>query len=287
MLFLNYSAVDPSSPTRNAASGISASTPCRHAHGSAHGRAPGRQRRQERCTSSARTTALARPCCAKAKKQLAAAPDVAIVGDELHPVGRVKDLRLRRQDQDQRRAGVVTGNWGNDLTLLVKAAREVGYRQLLHLLRQRPGRPCRHGRCGHWQGGGRGRLAAQRAGRQSEASTRPSASAFPSRRTTTCTCACSSWSRPWPSRSKAAGSVAWPPPWRADGKGPRATGRPQRQHARRRPPVPAAAGGGCDGQAGRAGVRFDVEGSGYGFRVVRDLPADKAQQPHSCQMQRY
>ncbi|MDQ1260575.1 MAG: branched-chain amino acid transport system substrate-binding protein, partial [Pseudomonadota bacterium] len=38
---------------------------------------------------------------------------------------------------------------------------------------------------------------------------------------------------------------------------------------------------------GAAGVRFDVEGSGYGFRVVRDLPADKAQQPHSCQMQRY
>jgi branched-chain amino acid transport system substrate-binding protein len=38
---------------------------------------------------------------------------------------------------------------------------------------------------------------------------------------------------------------------------------------------------------GAPGVRFDVEGSGYGFRVVRDLPADKAQQPHSCQMQRY
>ena len=37
---------------------------------------------------------------------------------------------------------------------------------------------------------------------------------------------------------------------------------------------------------GAPGVRFDVEGSGYGFRVVRQIPAAKAQQPHSCNMQR-
>jgi branched-chain amino acid transport system substrate-binding protein len=34
-------------------------------------------------------------------------------------------------------------------------------------------------------------------------------------------------------------------------------------------------------------VKFDVEGSGYGFRVVRQIPPAKAQQPHSCNMQRY
>jgi len=38
---------------------------------------------------------------------------------------------------------------------------------------------------------------------------------------------------------------------------------------------------------GAPGVKFDVEGSGYGFRVVRQIPAAKAQQPHSCTMQRY
>ena len=38
---------------------------------------------------------------------------------------------------------------------------------------------------------------------------------------------------------------------------------------------------------GAPGVKFDVEGSGYGFRVVRQIPAAKAQQPHSCSMQRY
>ena len=37
---------------------------------------------------------------------------------------------------------------------------------------------------------------------------------------------------------------------------------------------------------GAPGVKFDVEGSGYGFRVVRQIPAAKAQQPHSCNMQR-
>jgi branched-chain amino acid transport system substrate-binding protein len=54
-------------------------------------------------------------------------PDIAIVGDEFHPVGRVKDFapyiaKMRASGAD----AVVTGNWGNDLTLLVKAAREQG-----------------------------------------------------------------------------------------------------------------------------------------------------------------
>ncbi|MGG1944396.1 branched-chain amino acid ABC transporter substrate-binding protein [Trinickia sp. NRRL B-1857] len=55
-------------------------------------------------------------------------PDIAIVGDEFHPIGRVKDFtpyiaKLRASGAD----AVVTGNWGNDLTLLVKAAREQGF----------------------------------------------------------------------------------------------------------------------------------------------------------------
>ncbi|MEM5387514.1 branched-chain amino acid ABC transporter substrate-binding protein [Paraburkholderia phymatum] len=52
-------------------------------------------------------------------------PDVALVGDEFHPIGRVKDFapyiaKIRASGAD----AVITGNWGNDLTLLVKAARE-------------------------------------------------------------------------------------------------------------------------------------------------------------------
>jgi branched-chain amino acid transport system substrate-binding protein len=37
---------------------------------------------------------------------------------------------------------------------------------------------------------------------------------------------------------------------------------------------------------GTPGVRFDVEGSGYGFRIVRTLTAQQAQMPHSCVMVR-
>ncbi|HOV17829.1 branched-chain amino acid ABC transporter substrate-binding protein [Ottowia sp.] len=55
-------------------------------------------------------------------------PDVAIVGDELHAVGRVKDfLPYAAKIKASGAQAVLTGNWGNDLTLLVKAAREVGF----------------------------------------------------------------------------------------------------------------------------------------------------------------
>ncbi len=37
---------------------------------------------------------------------------------------------------------------------------------------------------------------------------------------------------------------------------------------------------------GAPGVKFDVEGSGYGFRVIRNLAPQQAEMPHSCTMQR-
>jgi branched-chain amino acid transport system substrate-binding protein len=39
-------------------------------------------------------------------------------------------------------------------------------------------------------------------------------------------------------------------------------------------------------RVGSPGVRFDNEGSGYGFRTVRFVDAQKAEQPHSCKMER-
>ncbi len=54
-------------------------------------------------------------------------PDVQIVGDDLHPLGKVKDFspyvsKIKSTGADS----VITGNWGNDLVLLVKAGREAG-----------------------------------------------------------------------------------------------------------------------------------------------------------------
>ena len=65
----------------------------------------------------------------EARRQLAARrPDVRIVGEELHPVGRIKDfLPYAQKIQHSGAQAVITGNWGNDLSLLVKAAREAGF----------------------------------------------------------------------------------------------------------------------------------------------------------------
>ena len=54
-------------------------------------------------------------------------PDVRIVADELHAMGRIKDFspyatKVIASGAD----AVITGNWGNDLTLLVRACREAG-----------------------------------------------------------------------------------------------------------------------------------------------------------------
>ena len=54
-------------------------------------------------------------------------PDIEIVGAELHPLGRVKDfLPYAAKIKASGAQAVLTGNWGNDLTLLIKAAREAG-----------------------------------------------------------------------------------------------------------------------------------------------------------------
>ncbi|MFO1361167.1 MAG: branched-chain amino acid ABC transporter substrate-binding protein [Burkholderiales bacterium] len=54
-------------------------------------------------------------------------PDIEIVGDDLHPLGQVKDFapyvaKIKASGADT----VITGNWGNDMSLLVKAAKEAG-----------------------------------------------------------------------------------------------------------------------------------------------------------------
>ncbi|MES2069996.1 MAG: branched-chain amino acid ABC transporter substrate-binding protein [Pseudomonadota bacterium] len=52
-------------------------------------------------------------------------PDIQIVGDDLHPIATVKDFspyvaKIKASGADS----IITGNWGNDLALLVKAAKE-------------------------------------------------------------------------------------------------------------------------------------------------------------------
>lgn len=56
-----------------------------------------------------------------------ARPDIQFVGDEFHPFGKIKDfspyvLKIKQSGADT----VLTGNWGNDLALLVRASKESG-----------------------------------------------------------------------------------------------------------------------------------------------------------------
>ena len=55
-------------------------------------------------------------------------PDVQVVGEDLHPLAQVRDFspyiaKIKASGADT----VITGNWGSDLALLVKAANEGGY----------------------------------------------------------------------------------------------------------------------------------------------------------------
>ncbi len=54
-------------------------------------------------------------------------PDIEIVGDDLHPLGKIKDFapyiaKINASGADT----VITGNWGADLALLVRAGRDAG-----------------------------------------------------------------------------------------------------------------------------------------------------------------
>jgi branched-chain amino acid transport system substrate-binding protein len=54
-------------------------------------------------------------------------PDIQIVGDDFHPLGKVKDFspyiaKIKAAGADT----VLTNNWGNDIALLIKASRDAG-----------------------------------------------------------------------------------------------------------------------------------------------------------------
>ena len=54
-------------------------------------------------------------------------PDIQIVGDDLHPLAQVRDFapyiaKIKQSGADT----VITGNWGSDLALLIKAANDAG-----------------------------------------------------------------------------------------------------------------------------------------------------------------
>lgn len=80
--------------------------------------------------------ALGQQVSASAKRLLPLRrPDIKIVGDDLHPFGQVKDFstyvaKVKAANADT----ILTGNWGNDLSLLVKAVKDANLNVSLYTI---------------------------------------------------------------------------------------------------------------------------------------------------------
>jgi branched-chain amino acid transport system substrate-binding protein len=225
----------------------------------------------------------------EAKRQLQAQrPDAQLVGEELHPMGRVKDfLPYATKIKASGAQAVITGNWGNDLTLLVKAAREVGYEGKFYTFYGNAlGAPAAMGEAGV------GRVVAVAdwlpnvPGAASENFYKAFRQRFPKpsddyvhmRMQLMVEALVQAMAQ---ARSAEALAVARQlESARIERFGQAAQMRAS-DHQFQQPLVV-----GVMDRQGTPGVKFDVEGSGYGFRVVKTLTPAQAEQPTSCNMQR-
>ena len=215
-------------------------------------------------------------------------PDVQIVGDELHPMGRVKDFSpYVAKIKASGAQAIITGNFGNDLTLLVKAARELGFEgQFYTFYGNALGAPAAIGESGI------GRVLAVAdwlpnvPGAPSEAFYQAFRQRFPQPADDYVHLRMQLMVEALVQAVEQAGSLQ-----------PVAVAR---QLARVRVTLAGQSGAmraadhqfqqplvvGVMERQGDAGVKFDVEGSGFGFRVVKALSAAQAEQPSRCVMQR-
>ncbi len=226
----------------------------------------------------------------EAKKQLSAQrPDVAVVGDELHPVGRVKDFApYAVKIKTSGAQAVITGNWGNDLTLLVKAAREVGFNGSFYTFYGNAlGAPAAIGDAGLGKVVAVADWLPNVPGAQSEAFYQAFRERFPKPQDDYVHMRMQLMVEALAQSIAGAGWVDAPAVARQMEKASvQLAGRSGRMRAADHQFQQPLVVGVMDKQ-GQPGVKFDVEGSGYGFRVVREIAAAQAEQPHSCQMQRY
>eukprot|EP01041_Mallomonas_annulata_P015214 gene15214-32228_t len=226
----------------------------------------------------------------EAKKQLAAQrPDVAVVGEELHPIGRVKDFApYAVKIKTSGAQAVVTGNWGNDLTLLVKAAREVGYEGSFYTFYGNAlGAPAAIGDAGIGKVVAVADWLPNVPGAQSEAFYQSFRTRFPKPQDDYVHMRMQLMVEALAQSIERAGSTDVVAIARQmESANVQLSGQGGSMRAADHQFQQALVVGVMD-KKGAPGVKFDVEGSGYGFRVVRQIAAAKAQQPHSCQMQRY
>ena len=215
-------------------------------------------------------------------------PDVLIVGDELHPMGRVKDFSpYIAKIKASGAQAVITGNFGNDLTLLVKSARELGFDGRFYTFYGNAlGAPAAIGEAGI------GRVMAVAdwlpnvTGPQSEAFyqafrqrfTQPADDYVHLRMQLMVEALVQAIEQAGTLQPVAVAKQLEQA--RVTLAGQTGTMRAS-DHQFQQPLVV-----GVMERQGNAGVKFDVEGSGFGFRVVKTLTAAEAELPTRCNMQR-
>ena len=218
-------------------------------------------------------------------------PDVRIVGEELHPMARVKDfLPYAAKIKASGAQAVLTGNWGNDLTLLVKAAREVGFDGSFYTFYGNAlGAPAAMGEAGI------GKVIAVAdwfpnvPTRESEAFYQSFRQRFPNpaddyvhmRMQLMIESLAQALERAGAIGPVNAASVAAQLE-KAEVTLAGQTARMRAADHQFQQPLAVA----VMERQGAAGAKFDVEGSGYGFRVIRNLAPQQAEQPHRCNMVR-
>jgi branched-chain amino acid transport system substrate-binding protein len=225
----------------------------------------------------------------EAKRQLGnVRPDVQIVGDELHPLQRVKDFapyaaKIKASGAD----AVLTGNFSNDLTVLVKAAKEAGFEGKFYTFYGNAlGAPAAIGDAGI------GRVIAVAdwlpnvQTPQSEAFYKSFRVRYPNpaddyvhmRLHLMVEALAQAIARAGDMNTVAVAQELE----RASVTFSSQAGVMRASDHQFQQPLVV----GLMDRVGTSGVKFDVEGSGYGFRVIKTLSAARAEQPTTCNMQR-
>jgi branched-chain amino acid transport system substrate-binding protein len=225
----------------------------------------------------------------EARRQLAQQrPDIRVVADELHPLLRIKDFApYAAKIQASGADAVITGNFSNDLTLLVKAARDAGFDgRFFTFYGNALGAPAAIGDAGIGKVVAVADWLPNLPTRESEAFYRSFRERFPRPADDYVHLRMQMLVEALAQAIERAGTVEAVPLARALEQ-VKLTFAGQAGHMRAADhqfQQPLAVG--VMDRQGTPGVPFDVEGSGYGFRVVRQIPASQAEMPHSCRMVR-
>ena len=225
----------------------------------------------------------------EAKRQITAQrPDLQVVGDELHPLGRVKDfIPYAVKIKASGAQAVLTGNWGNDLTLLIKAAKDVGFDGKFYTFYGNAlGAPAAIGDAGVGKVIAVAEWFPNAAGAPSEAFYQSFRQRFPlakddyvhMRMQLVIEALAQSIEK---AGSIEAGAVAAQMENASVSMAGQTGTMRAADHQFQQPLLVAQMG-----KLGDAGVKFDVEGSGYGFRVIKTIASNKAAMPTSCKMVR-